>query len=271
MNSSAASKGLLCQFWGSTIGKKIVMAITGAAMVLFVIGHMAGNLKVFGGMDPTSGIYKVDAYAAFLLSIGEGMLGKGGFVWMTRIALLLCVVLHVCAAVGLRIQNVRARPSSYKVASYGSSTIASRTMTYGGLILLTFIIVHILHFTTGHVHFDGFVHGNVYANVYAAFSHWYWVAFYAVAMGALALHLYHGVWSMLQTLGVDTPRWNATLRLTSKAVCMVVAVGFVVVPLAIFLKLLAPPKAEPPSTAFASAVVGDATLNTERALIQEGF
>jgi succinate dehydrogenase / fumarate reductase cytochrome b subunit len=228
------------RFWGSSIGKKIVMAVTGALMVVFVIGHMSGNLKMFGGVDPQSGLHKIDAYAMFLRSLGEDVLGPYGFLWLTRIGLLASVLLHIVAAVSLTQQNVRARPGGYRVPGYQSSTVASRTMRYGGVFLLFFIVIHILHFTTGHLHFEGFVYGNVFDNVRASFAKWYWVAFYGVAMGALGLHLYHGVWSMVQTLGIDTPRWNASIRCAAKTIAAVVAVGFLSVPLAVFLKLIGP-------------------------------
>jgi succinate dehydrogenase / fumarate reductase cytochrome b subunit len=234
------------RFWGSSIGKKIVMAVTGALMVLFVIGHMSGNLKMFGGVDPQSGLHKIDAYAVFLRRLGEDVLGPYGFLWLTRIGLLASVLLHIAAAVSLTQQNTRARPGGYRVPGYQSSTVASRTMRYGGVVLLFFIVIHILHFTTGHMHFEGFVYGNVFDNVSASFRKWYWVAFYGVAMGALGLHLYHGVWSMVQTLGIDTPRWNASLRCAAKTIAAVVAVGFVSVPLAVFLKLIGPVDASVP-------------------------
>jgi succinate dehydrogenase / fumarate reductase cytochrome b subunit len=114
-------------------------------------------------------------------------------------------------------------------------------MLYGGLFLLVFVIFHILHFTTGTVHFSGFVEGEVYANVWSAFQSVVTAGFYVVSMALLALHLYHGTWSMFQTLGVDTPRWNGAIRNGAKVVAFAMFVGFSSVPVSIALGLLAPP------------------------------
>ncbi len=228
-------------FYHSSLGKKVIMALTGAVMVLFVVSHMAGNLKIFLGTDSLHGGYAIDVYAEHLRAIGEDILGRGNFLWLARIGLVLAVVLHVMAALQLRAINVRAKPVNYHVNNYRSATLASRGMLWGGRLLFLFIVLHILHFTTGHVHLDGFVEGKVYTNVYAAFQHWYWTAFYVAAMAGLGLHLYHGTWSMLQTLGIDVPRWNCTLRLLAKVVAIGVFVGFVSVPLAIFAGVLPAP------------------------------
>jgi len=116
-------------------------------------------------------------------------------------------------------------------------------MLWGGRLIFLFIIIHVLHFTTGQIHFDGFVEGRVYANVYSAFQHWYWVAFYVAAMAGLGFHLYHGTWSLFQTLGIDVPRWNRIIRLSAKIVAVLVFAGFTAVPVLIFAGVLAPPVA----------------------------
>jgi succinate dehydrogenase / fumarate reductase cytochrome b subunit len=234
---------LIKTFYGSTIGKKITMALSGLVLVLFVLGHMAGNLKIFAGIDPTTGDYKIDDYGRFLRSMGSEMMGHETFLWVVRVVLFGCLVAHAASGIQLARLNRRAKPQGYKVANYRSANAASRTMMYGGLFLLVFVTYHILHFTTGTVHFDGFVEGEVYANVFSAFRHYGIAAFYVVAMGLLAAHLYHGTWSMFQTLGVDTPRWNQGFRTMAKVVAVALFVGFSAVPVSIAAGLLAAPVA----------------------------
>jgi succinate dehydrogenase / fumarate reductase cytochrome b subunit len=204
--------GLIRDFYGSTVGKKVAMAVSGLVLVLFVIGHMAGNLKIFAGIDPTTGDYKIDDYGVFLRTMGAEMFGKEGVLWIVRIGLLAAVMIHAFSGIALARLNRRAKPQGYQVRSYRSANAASLTMLYGGLFLIVFITFHILHFTTGTLHFNGFVHGQVYANVYSAFHNLATAGFYVVAMALLGLHLYHGTWSMFQTLGIDAPRWNNGIR-----------------------------------------------------------
>ncbi len=232
---------LISDFYSTTVGKKIVMAVTGLVLFLFVVGHMLGNLKMFAGVDPASGRYKLDLYAELLRSIGEGLIGHETFLWIVRGALLLCLVLHVKAALALAALNAKAKPIAGHRRHYESANPASRTMLYGGLFILFFVVYHILHLTTGHVHFRGFIHGQVYANVFAGFQSSAVTAFYVLAMGALALHLYHGTWSLFQTLGVDSPAWNRPLRLIAKIVAVVLFLGFCSVPIAASLKLISSP------------------------------
>lgn len=231
---------VLSEFYRSTVGKKICMAVSGLVLVGFVIGHMAGNLKMFVPMHG-DGVYKMDLYAEFLRSMGSDLFGHSGLLWIARVGLLAALVLHVVSAIQLSIINKRAKPVSNTNPSYGSSTAASRTMLYGGLFLLCFIVYHILHFTLGTVHYRGFQEGRVYANVWTGFQSMPVVTFYVVAMGFLALHLFHGTWSMFQTLGVDTPVWNTTLRRIAGLVSIVLFIGFTSVPVAVTLGLLNPP------------------------------
>lgn len=217
------------------------MAVSGLVLVLFVVGHMAGNLKIFAGIDPATGDYKIDDYGVFLRTIGAEMLGKEGVLWIVRVVLLACVVVHALSGIQLARLNRRAKPVGYEVTSYRSANAASRTMLYGGLFLIVFITFHILHFTTGTLHWSGFVHGQVYANVHHAFENMGLVSFYVVAMGLLALHLFHGTWSMFQTLGVDAPRWNKGLRTVAKVVAIAMFLGFSSVPVGIAIGALPAP------------------------------
>lgn len=229
---------LFCQFFRSTVGKKILMAVSGLIMIGFVLGHMAGNLKVFAGFDPAIGMYTIDHYAIFLREILAGIMGHGNFLWVVRAVLLLAVMVHFVSAYQLALLNRRAKPPASSPPDYRSSNAASRTMVYGGTVLLIFIVFHILHLTTGTLHFRGFQEGKVYSNLTSGLAPWYLALFYVIAVGALAMHLYHGVWSMFQTLGVTSPTWNAGLRGVAKLVAVVLFVGFSVVPLAVVTGIL---------------------------------
>jgi succinate dehydrogenase / fumarate reductase cytochrome b subunit len=231
---------MFCNFYRSTVGKKVVMALTGLVMIGFVIGHMAGNLKVFLGFD-AEGISALDHYALHLRQIGEELLGYENFLWLARGGLIVAVILHVMSALSLAKRNSVSRSQGYAVTKYNSASIASLTMKVGGVVLLGFIIFHILHFTTGTLHTHGFKEGFVYENVYNAFQHGWVVALYVIAMSSLCLHLYHGSWSMFQTLGIDSKGWNCTLRLIAKSIAVVVAVGFMAVPVSFFAGLMPAP------------------------------
>lgn len=219
---------LVARFWGSALGKKIVMAITGLIMVGFVIGHMAGNLQVFLGAE------KIDAYAALL----HGPLAE--IVWIVRAVLLASVALHVTAAVQLTRQAQAARPAGYAKKEPQVSTFASRTIRWGGALLLAFIVFHILHLTTGTVH-STFAEGKVFANLVDATSglaNPLVGGFYLVAMLGLGLHLFHGVWSSPRTLGVAPASNDPIKRRIALGLAVVVAAGFAAVPLAILLGLV---------------------------------
>jgi len=231
--------GLVAEFYKSTVGKKVAMAASGIVLVLFVLGHMAGNLKIFGGIDPTTGQYKLDDYAHFLRAIGAEMLGHSTFLWIVRVVLLACVVVHAVSGIQLARLNRAAKPTKYAVSNYKSANAASRTMVYGGLFLVCFIVFHILHFTTGTLH-GSFEEGKVFANVFSAFQSPVTTGFYLFAMLCLTAHLYHGTWSMFQTLGADTPRWNTSTRGVAKGVAVLLFIGFSAVPVSIYAGALKP-------------------------------
>jgi succinate dehydrogenase / fumarate reductase, cytochrome b subunit len=208
-------------FWGSTIGKKIVMAVTGLIGVGFVVGHMLGNLQVFLGAE------RFNAYAHFLRSLGE-------LLWLVRGVLLAAVVLHVVAAVQLSRQRLTARPVGYKRGSqHEVSTFAARTVRWGGALLLVFIVFHILHFTTLDV-FREYSRTDVHANVVRGFRVWWVVVLYVAAMAALGLHMYHGIWSSLRTLGASKAAANPLKRPVAAALALILWIGFTVIPIAIF-------------------------------------
>jgi succinate dehydrogenase / fumarate reductase cytochrome b subunit len=199
-------------FLGSTVGKKVVMGATGLVLFGFVFAHMVGNLQIFMGSEA------LNAYSEFLHEFLHGM-----GLWIARGSLLVAVALHVWASTSLTLANAAARPVGYRETQRRESTYASRTMVWSGPILALFIVYHLLHLTTGTVH-ASFVPGDVYHNVVAGFRAWPVSAAYIAAMVALGFHLWHGVWSMLQSLGLSHPRWNA-LRRTCATVFTAVVIG----------------------------------------------
>jgi len=205
----------------SSIGRKWIMAVTGMLLFGFVLGHMTGNLLVYLGPEA------LNEYGDFLR---EFLHGAG--LWIARAGLLAAVGLHIWAAISLTIENNAARPTGYRRAHHEASTYASRTMIWGGPILALFIVFHLLHFTTGQAH-PSFVHGDVYHNVIVGFSNPVVVGVYVVAMLALGLHLYHGVWSMLQTMGLNHPRYNAMRKTAATAFAAVIVIGNVSMPVAV--------------------------------------
>jgi succinate dehydrogenase / fumarate reductase cytochrome b subunit len=220
-------------FYRSTIGKKIIMAATGLIGIGFVIGHMAGNLQAFVGRD------KLNAYGALL----HGPLGE--LLWVVRVVLVVAVVLHVLMAYQLTMRARAARPVGYEQRTPQVSTWASRTMRWGGALLLVFIILHILHFTTGQVdpagwrdRLDAAGRRDVYGNLVASFRIWWVAAFYVLAMIFLGLHLYHGAWSSVRTLGYAKPSPHPLHRRIALVIAAVIWLGFTVVPLAVLAGLV---------------------------------
>jgi succinate dehydrogenase / fumarate reductase cytochrome b subunit len=214
-------------FWDSSVGKKAVMAVTGLIGIGYVILHMIGNLQVFQGAE------RLNAYAAML----HGPLNE--LLWVARVILVAAIVLHVVAAWQLTRRDQAARPVDYRMREPQVSTTASRTMRWGGVLLLVFIVVHILHFTTGTVRPTGsFTPGDVYGNVTGSFQLGWVTLFYVAAMVALGFHLYHGAWSSVRTLGAANPARNLRRRPVAILVAVVVAGGFALVPLAVYFGLL---------------------------------
>ena len=220
--AAARPRGRAAAFFGSTVGKKLVMAVTGITLVLFVIGHMIGNLQLYLGPEA------MNHYAELLRELGHG-----GLIWVVRGGLLGMVLLHIWAATALTLGSWAARPQGYRRRQqWTESTYASRTMRWGGPILLIFIVYHLLHLTTGSVHGD-FVAGDVYHNVIAGFSVWWVAGFYIFAQLVLGLHLYHGVWSMLQTLGLSHPSYNRMRKGIAILVALVIVSGNISFPVAV--------------------------------------
>jgi succinate dehydrogenase / fumarate reductase cytochrome b subunit len=220
-------------FYRSTIGKKIIMGITGLIGIGFVIVHMAGNLQAFVGQE------KINAYSAML----HGPLNE--LLWLVRIVLIVAVVLHVLMAYQLTRRSADARPIGYQRKTPQVATVASRTMKWGGVLLLVFIVFHILHFTTETIDPAGWrgmtdVRGNhdIYGDIVASFHIWWVAAFYIVAMLALGLHLYHGAWSSVRTLGYAKPSPNPLHRRIALVVAVGVWLGFTLVPVGVIAGLI---------------------------------
>ena len=205
----------------STIGRKAVMAVTGVILFGFVLVHMAGNLQVYMGPEP------FNAYSVFL----HRMLHGSGL-WIARAVLLGAVVLHILSATSLTLTSWRARPAAYRKWQARESTYSSRTMRWGGVILLLFVVYHLLHFTTGTLHPD-FIPGDPYHNFVAGFEVVPVSVFYIVANLMLGLHLKHGVWSMLQTLGLSHPRYKRLAVTAATVFAVVVTLGNVSFPIAV--------------------------------------
>jgi succinate dehydrogenase / fumarate reductase cytochrome b subunit len=208
----------LSRFWKSTIGKKIVMAVTGIIGILFVVGHMAGNLQMFKGQDAMH-------HYALLLRTSMPLL------YTVRAALVAAIVLHVISAYQLTMRARAARPQDYTMRRPQVTTLAAKTMRWGGVLLFAFVIFHILHMTLGTVH-PQFTHLDPYNNVRIGLANPLVAGFYILSMGFLALHLYHGTWASLRTLGLSPASHHPLKRRLALVVAMVVAAGFVVIPVA---------------------------------------
>ncbi len=215
----------------STIGKKVAMALTGLILVGFVVAHMLGNLKIFTGAE------HLNVYGEFLRTVGEPLFPYSTLLWIARIVLLVSVVVHIVAATQLTMLDRASRPQRYVFHKKQQATYASLTMRWGGVIILLFVIYHILHFTTGTAH-QNFIEGDVYHNVVSGFQVWYVSAVYIAAMVALGFHLYHGVWSMFQTLGLNSSKWNGLLRGLSVLTALIVAGGNILIPVAVLAGLV---------------------------------
>ena len=215
--NSTLSRGV--HFYKTTVGKKAVMAVTGLILFGFVIGHMAGNLQFFLGREV------MNAYAEKLHALGP-------LLWAVRITLLVTVVLHIQAAIQLALLQRAARPVKYAKFTPQGSNYASRTMYWSGPILAFFIVYHLLHLTTGTAH-PAYEYLNAYDNLVIGFQQPLVSIFYIVAMILLGMHLYHGVWSMFQSLGVAHPRYTPKLRAFAKLFAFVIVLGFIAVPIAI--------------------------------------
>jgi succinate dehydrogenase / fumarate reductase, cytochrome b subunit len=228
--SAAAGNFPLTQlrFWETTIGKKAIMAVTGVILFGFVVAHLLGNLQIY--LPPE----KINHYSEALRAVPL-------LLWSARITLLVSVCLHVWSSFELWLLQRAARPVQYVKKVNAHSTYASRTMTWSGPIVLAFVIFHLLHFTFGVVHPGGpFDKHNVYNNVVTGFQFWPVSLFYIIAMIMLCYHLYHGLWSMFQSLGFSHPVYTPWIQRLAKVVAILIAVGNISIPVSVLAGFIKP-------------------------------
>jgi succinate dehydrogenase / fumarate reductase cytochrome b subunit len=221
-------------FYRSAIGKKWVMALTGLAIILFVLAHMVGNWKIF--LPDVDGIPDIDVYADALRQLLVPFAPRYVVLWILRTGLIVAFLLHIHAAYSLTIINHRARPDDYQgPRQYAAANYASRTMRWSGVIFGAFLLFHLADLTWGiqPMATETWEQGEVYANFVATFSRAPVTFFYVLAMVLLGLHLYHGAWSMFQSLGINHPRFNAARRIFAIGLAVVVTVGNAIMPLAV--------------------------------------
>lgn len=223
MSSAAVSlKGNRApNFWQSTNGKKAVMAVTGAILFLFLIGHLLGNLQIF--VSPA----RINAYGKFLHNLGE-------LLWIARGILIVSVCLHILATIQLALRNRQARPVGYAKKKSVNSSYADRTMYWSGPIVLAFVIFHLLEFTAGVLHPESrYIPGDIYHNVVAGFSVWWVSAWYIFSLILLGFHLRHGLWSMFQSLGLNHPRHTPVLKQAALWIAVLITGGYILIPVAV--------------------------------------
>jgi succinate dehydrogenase / fumarate reductase cytochrome b subunit len=220
------------QFYRSAIGKKWVMGITGIALMLFVLAHLIGNLKLFLSKE------ELNLYGEALRDIPGHLLPRTTLLWTLRIGLILAFVLHIHAAIALTVMNRRARPQAYaSKRDYVAADYASRTMRWTGVIVLLYLVFHLMDLTWGNANPE-FVRGDPYNNLVYSMQRVPVAIVYIVANVALAVHLYHGAWSMFQSLGINNPRYNKLRRTFAQGFAAVILVGNVSFPVAVQLGLV---------------------------------
>lgn len=219
----------------TSIGRKFLMS--GASIILFayVVAHLAGNLKIFLGAE------SFNHYAEWLRVVGSPLFPEQGVLWIARVVLLAALLVHVGAYIDLWLRKRKARSVGYKKFDPQVFSWTSRTMGWGGIAILAFVIFHILHLTTGDVQPGAayeFQRGNPYENAIAGFRVWWVTGFYAVGVVALGMHLYHGLWSAMQTFGMNNPKYNRYRRPTAGAIAVLITVGYLSIPFGVMMGVL---------------------------------
>ncbi|MEM9514742.1 MAG: succinate dehydrogenase cytochrome b subunit [Actinomycetota bacterium] len=235
VKSTTKKKPFLLDLYGTAVGKKYVMAITGLVGIGFVLVHMLGNLKLYIGVVDEGGvlIYDADYYGEWLRDLLVPFFPRTVFLWLLRSVLIVALIGHLHAAYTLTVLNRRARPVKYQSArDYQVANFASRTMRWTGIIVLLFLVWHLADFTWGWVNPD-FVRGAVQRNVVASLERIPVAALYIVANIALGIHLFHGTWSLFQSMGWNNPRFNRWRRGLAAGVATLIVVGNVSFPVAV--------------------------------------
>jgi succinate dehydrogenase / fumarate reductase cytochrome b subunit len=215
--------------YSTAVGKKAVMAVTGIVLLSFVLLHMAGNLKVYDSAA------HMNEYGEYLRTIGEPILPHTGFLWILRSGLILAFVLHIHAAYSLTVINRRARPTGYQGGrDYIAASYAARTMRWTGVIVGLFLVYHLMDLTWGiGLARDEFERGRPYENMVASLEFWPVALVYIIANLALGLHIFHGAWSLFQSLGWNNPRFNQWRKWFAMAFAVVIVAGNLSFPVAI--------------------------------------
>lgn len=241
----------MLDLWRSTIGKKTIVAVTGTILVGYLVLHMIGNLNSLFG--PTGAEPRVDWYAGWLREIGEPLVPYAGVLWLVRAILLGSIIIHITGVIQLYYRNKAARPARYPARRIGRSW-ESGAMMLSGLFVFAFIPFHILQFTTLSITVTPLEHGAVYFNLYNAFQEWYFVAIYLAALILIGIHLRHGIWSLVQTLGLDSPARNRGIRYGATALTLVIVIGFALVPVLFWTGVLDPPESTATVTSLAREI-----------------
>ncbi len=241
----------MADFWRSTIGKKTIVAVTGTILVGYLVLHMIGNLNSLFG--PTGAEPRVDWYAGWLREIGEPLVPYAGVLWLVRAILLGSIIVHITGVVQLTGRNRAARPARYPARTIGRSW-ESGAMMFSGILVLAFIVFHILQFTTLSITITPLEHGAVYFNLYNAFQEWYFVAIYLAALILVGIHLRHGIWSLVQTLGLDSPARNRGIRYGATTLTLIIVIGFGLVPVLFWTGVLDAPESAATVTSLAGGI-----------------
>jgi succinate dehydrogenase / fumarate reductase cytochrome b subunit len=219
---------IFLRLFTSSLGKKFLVAVTGAGLFLFVVGHLVGNLQVFLGPE------SINRYGHFLQTTPE-------ILWPARIGLLAFVVIHIWTSVALTIENRAARATRYEVKELVAASLASRTMIWSGLIIVAFVGFHLAHYTLLIVHPEfrdlQDAHGwhDIYQMMVRGFSN-YWVSgFYVLAIGLLCIHLSHGAGAMFQSLGLKNESYASVIDRFAKVIAVVIFLGYISIPLAVLM------------------------------------
>ena len=228
------SRGFISEFCHTSVGRKMIVAVTGVILILFVIGHLLGNLQIFLGPDLING------YAQHLRDLGP-------LLWIIRAFLLLTVLLHIYFTILLAIENRRARPAGYVESEHVKATFASRHMVVSGLVVLAFIVFHLLHFTGRRFdpHFpllknDPLNHYDVFSMMVYGFQNPYVSGFYLIGLFLLTLHLSHGASSFFQSLGINNRHWAPALARGARIFAWLLFIGYAAIPVAVLLGLIQP-------------------------------
>ena len=224
----------LSSFYRSSVGKKMIVAVTGVVLIAFVVGHLLGNLQIFLGPE------WVNSYAEKLRALGP-------LLWVIRIFLLVNVLLHIYYTISLALENRRARPVQYQQKEHVKATFASRSMALSGLVVLAFIIYHIAHFTVRVtdprfllLKADPLNRYDVYSMMVYGFQNYFVSGFYVIGMFLLALHLSHGTSSFFQSLGLNDKKLTPRLAAAGRVFAWLIFVGYTSIPVAVLLHLVKP-------------------------------